>query len=105
MKEFLERLDEAIARSGGLLCIGLDSDYSRLPRPLRGLKPAEAVLEFNRQIIEATADLAAAYKLNLAFYEALGPAGLEALEETLALIPEGVLKIGDAKRGDIGNTN
>jgi len=62
------------------------------------------VLEFNRQIIEATSDLVCAYKPNLAFYEAMGDRGLSALRETLKLIPRSILTIGDGKRGDIGNT-
>jgi orotidine-5'-phosphate decarboxylase len=65
---------------------------------------ANPVLEFNRQIIEATQDLVCAYKPNLAFYEAMGDRGLNALRETLKLIPKSVLSIGDGKRGDIGNT-
>ena len=101
---FGERLQQAIARQGSLLCIGLDPEVEKLPTPLRGLPPAEAVLIFNRAIVEATADLVVAYKPNLAFYEALGPAGLEALRQTLALIPPGIISLGDAKRGDIGKT-
>jgi orotidine-5'-phosphate decarboxylase len=62
------------------------------------------VLEFNRWIIETTQDLVCAYKPNLAFYEALGSRGWEILHETLALIPKHIVTIGDAKRGDIGNT-
>jgi orotidine-5'-phosphate decarboxylase len=62
------------------------------------------VLAFNKAIIEATLPYALAYKFNLAFYEAQGLAGWRALEESLALIPEGYLTIADAKRGDIGNT-
>jgi orotidine-5'-phosphate decarboxylase len=101
---FLERLEQAYAANGSLLCVGLDPEPSKLPAALRDLPPAEAVLAFNRAIIEATADLVACYKPNLAFYEALGPAGLEALRQTLALVPPGILTIGDAKRGDIENT-
>jgi orotidine-5'-phosphate decarboxylase len=66
--------------------------------------PVADVAEFNRAIIEATSDLVCAYKPNLAFYEALGPAGHEALEETLKVIPSWIPVIGDSKRGDIGNT-
>ena len=64
----------------------------------------EAVLAFNRALIEATSDLAVAYKPNVAFYESMGADGWAVLEETLAAIPEDCLKIADAKRGDIGNT-
>ena len=85
------------------LCIGLDSDTSRLPKHL--LKYDDPVFEFNRQIIEATCDLCVAYKPNLAFYEALGPSGWTTLEKTLELIPDDIFTIADAKRGDIGNTS
>jgi orotidine-5'-phosphate decarboxylase len=86
-----------------LLCIGLDTDQAKLPGTLSG-RP-DAVLEFNRQIIEATHDLVCAYKINLAFYELLGEQCWSLVRETLALIPEGIITIGDGKRGDIGNTS
>jgi orotidine-5'-phosphate decarboxylase len=101
---FNARLDAAMIGRDSLLCVGLDPEPEKLPEALRRLPPAEAVLAFNREIIAATSDLVVAYKPNLAFYEALGPAGLEALRETVRLIPSGVLAIGDAKRGDIANT-
>lgn len=85
-----------------LVCVGLDTDPHQLPGHLRD--SADGVLEFNRQIIEATRDLVCAYKPNLAFYEALGTSGLDILAKTLALIPSEIVTIGDAKRGDIGNT-
>ncbi|MFN8923434.1 MAG: orotidine-5'-phosphate decarboxylase, partial [Sphingobacteriia bacterium] len=81
------------------LCVGLDTDPELLPPAVHG-----DVLAFNKAIIEATLPYALAYKFNLAFYEAQGLAGWRALEESLALIPEGYLTIADAKRGDIGNT-
>ncbi|HEX2515959.1 MAG TPA: orotidine-5'-phosphate decarboxylase [Chloroflexota bacterium] len=93
-----------MARRDSLLCVGLDPEPEKLPEALRRLPPAEAVLAFNREIIAATSDLVVAYKPNLAFYEALGPAGLETLRQTVRLVPPGVLTIGDAKRGDIANT-
>ncbi|MGH2567402.1 MAG: orotidine-5'-phosphate decarboxylase, partial [Bacteroidota bacterium] len=61
-------------------------------------------LTFNRRIIDATHDLVCAYKLNLAFYEALGDGGWRVMEKTLEHIPRGIITIGDGKRGDIGNT-
>ena len=64
----------------------------------------EAVLAFNRALIEATSDLAVAYKPNVAFYESMGADGWDVLQQTLAAIPDGCLRIADAKRGDIGNT-
>jgi orotidine-5'-phosphate decarboxylase len=101
---FFERLDGAIARNRSLLCVGLDPEPEKLPDALKSLPAAEAVVAFNREIIAATADLVACYKPNFAFYEALGPEGLVALRETLAIIPREIPTIGDAKRGDIDNT-
>lgn len=91
-----------IRTKSSFLCVGLDPDLVRIPGHL-GTGP-EAVLAFNKAIIEATSDLAVAYKPNVAFYEALGPEGWAVLQETMAAIPEGCLRIADAKRGDIGNT-
>ena len=93
------------ARNGSLLCVGLDAEPERLPTHLQSLPPAEAILAFNRAIIDATCDLVAAYKPNLAFYEALGPAGMEAFRATVAHVPFGIPVIADAKRGDIDNTS
>ncbi|HEV2122934.1 MAG TPA: orotidine-5'-phosphate decarboxylase [Chloroflexota bacterium] len=101
---FFARLEASIQRNKSLLCIGLDVEPEKLPRSLHSLPPAQAVLAFNRQIIDATADLVACYKPNLAFYEALGPEGLDVLRQTLTLIPPEIPTIGDAKRGDIDNT-
>jgi orotidine-5'-phosphate decarboxylase len=92
-----------IFRKKSFLCIGLDSDISRLPPHL--LQYDDPVFEFNRQIIEATSDLCVAYKPNLAFYESRGAAGWRSLEKTMALVPGGIFKIADAKRGDTGNTS
>ena len=94
---FTEKLRDAITRNNSLLCVGLD------PNP-RLMPPGVTVTQFNRAIIDATRDLVCAYKPNLAFYEAAGLEGLRALEETLALMPSDIPTIGDAKRGDIGNT-
>jgi orotidine-5'-phosphate decarboxylase len=98
----VQQLVDAIRRKSSFLCVGLDPDPSRIPRHL-GSGP-EAVLRFNKAIIEATSDLAVAYKPNVAFYEAMGSDGWSVLSETLGAIPEGCLRIADAKRGDIGNT-
>lgn len=88
--------------SGSLLCIGLDTDVRRIPRTLAG--SVDAATEFNRRIVDATHDLVCAYKLNLAFYESMGDDGARCLRATLAEIPGTVITIGDAKRGDIGNS-
>lgn len=99
---FLSKLRTTQRRQNSLLCIGLDPSRELLPRHLRSR--ASGVFEFNRSIIEATSDLVCAYKLNLAFYEALGANGWKNLRQTLSAIPSNVLTIGDGKRGDIGNT-
>ncbi|MCS6903091.1 MAG: orotidine-5'-phosphate decarboxylase [Candidatus Bipolaricaulota bacterium] len=101
---FIAKLYEAARRNNSWLCIGLDSELAKLPPFLRARYGPHAVLEFNRAIIAATADLVCAYKPNLAFYEMLGPIGLEILYKTRELIPKEIPVIGDAKRGDIENT-
>jgi len=95
---FTDKLAKATQTNESLLCIGLDPDPERMPSDV-------TVLEFNRAIIDATSDLVCAYKLNFAFYEALGDAGLTALKQTVKHIPDIIPVIGDAKRGDIGNTS
>ena len=99
---FTQRLRQVQIKQNSLLCIGLDIDADKIPVHLQSAK--NSVLEFNKEIIEATYDLVCAYKPNLAFYEAMGESGITALRETLKLIPKSVLTIGDGKRGDIGNT-
>jgi len=95
--------------AGRHLVVGLDADPARIPESVApGAAPAERVVAFNRAIVTATADLAAAYKPNSAFYEALGTEGFVALEETVAAIragAPGAAVILDAKRADIGSTN
>lgn len=85
------------------ICVGLDSDINKIPSHLS--TTSNPILEFNKVIIEATYKYAAAYKINFAFYENWGIEGFKTLEETIKLIPEDVLIIADAKRGDIGNTS
>ncbi|MGH2461142.1 MAG: orotidine-5'-phosphate decarboxylase [Chloroflexota bacterium] len=99
---FLEKLRASIETNASLLCVGLDPEIDRLPASLD--HSVDGVLAFNRAIVEATSDQVCAYKPNLAFYEAMGPDGLRCLEATLRLIPAGIPVIGDAKRGDVGNT-
>ena len=94
---FNEKLLTACRKNKSLLCIGLDPDPELMPSQIK-------VSEFNKAIIKATSDLVCAYKLNLAFYEALGDEGLNALKDTIKYIPDYIPVIGDAKRGDIGNT-
>lgn len=97
-----EQLFEQILQKKSYLCIGLDTDPKKLPQHL--MDTEDPVFEFNRHIIEATADLCVAYKPNIAFYEAQGPQGWVSLEKTLQVIPDNIFTIADAKRGDIGNT-
>jgi orotidine-5'-phosphate decarboxylase len=94
--KFTDKLLNASRKNKSWLCIGLDPDPE--------LMPGVDVLQFNKAIIEATSDLVCAYKPNLAFYEALGIEGLATLEKTVKYIPGDIPVIGDAKRGDIGNT-
>ena len=102
---FAERLSARQADTASLVCIGLDPDLQRLPPHLtREKNAARAVIAFNRAIIEATADTAAAYKLNLAFFETLGAESWSVMQATLDAIPEAVPVIADGKRGDIGNS-
>jgi len=94
-----------IRRKRSFLCIGLDPDISKIPEDLKYL--TDPVFEFNRQIIDATIDLAVAYKLNLAFYEANGAKGWQSYERTIEYLcknKDRTFIIADAKRGDIGNT-
>ena len=98
-----DQLFQQIKSKGSYLCVGLDTDLSRVPSHL--LKGDDPIFEFNKQIIDATIDYAVAYKPNLAFYEAHGSKGLESLEKTIEYIPDDIFTIADAKRGDIGNTS
>jgi orotidine-5'-phosphate decarboxylase len=100
---FNARLHSAQKKSHSLLCVGLDTDVKKIPVYLRGKK--NGILEFNKRIIEATKDLACAYKINFAFYESLGKEGWTIIEKTRAAIPSGIITIADAKRGDIGNSS
>jgi orotidine-5'-phosphate decarboxylase len=94
--KFVEKLLAASQQNKSLLCVGLDPDPSQMPKiPL---------LDFTWGIINATRDLVCAYKPNFAFFEAMGLQGIEALIETIKYIPDSIPVIGDAKRGDIGNT-
>jgi orotidine-5'-phosphate decarboxylase len=102
------QLVSAIRSMGSYLCVGLDTDPEKLPRHLQDQydrKSADAVFEFNREIIDATKDHCVAYKINTAFYEAEGVKGWEAMERTVNYIPSTHFRIADAKRGDIGNTS
>jgi len=93
---FIAKLLNISRKNKSLLCIGLDPNPESMPEV--------DILEFNKAIIDATCDLVCTYKPNLAFYEALGIEGLTILQRTMEYIPSDIPVIGDAKRGDIGNT-
>ncbi|HSY76842.1 MAG TPA: orotidine-5'-phosphate decarboxylase [Bacteroidia bacterium] len=104
MKRFLTRtqISTFIHQKKTFLCVGLDTDINKLPSHFP--KTPASVVEFNESIIEETHDICVSYKLNLAFYEAMGAAGWDVLRRTIELLPENSFVIADAKRGDIGNT-
>ena len=98
-----EQLIKNIKAKKSFLCVGLDPDTSKMPESLKG-----DLFEFNKRIIDATADFAVAFKPNLAFYESQGLAGYKAFEDTIRYIRDNypdIFIIADAKRGDIGNTS
>jgi orotidine-5'-phosphate decarboxylase len=92
-----------IRKKKSYLCVGLDSDIDKIPKHL--LSDRDPLFSFNKIIIDATKDMCVAYKINTAFYEALGVKGWESLEKTVNYISSNHFKIADAKRGDIGNTS
>jgi orotidine-5'-phosphate decarboxylase len=100
---FIEKLKTVQAQNDTLLCVGLDTDIAKIPAALRSRPDAQ--LEFNKRIIDATHDLVCAYKINFAFYEAYGARGWETIVETVKHIPQPIVTIADAKRGDIGNSS
>jgi orotidine-5'-phosphate decarboxylase len=101
-------LVENKSREGKFLCVGLDPDVSKIPAHVLAGSLEDGIVAFHRRIVDATRDIAGAYKPNAAFYEAHGEAGWRALKSTISLIIElapDVPIILDAKRADIGNTN
>lgn len=98
-----KELIEQIRIKQSFLCVGLDTDLSKIPPHL--LETEDPIFEFNKAIIDATKDFAVAYKPNIAFYECYGPKGWESLKKTIDYIPTNIFTIADAKRGDIGNTS
>ncbi|MBI5221542.1 MAG: orotidine-5'-phosphate decarboxylase [Candidatus Magasanikbacteria bacterium] len=102
----MEKIKNIIAKNNSLVCVGLDSEVSKLPAHLKNSEFPQ--FEFNKAIIDATADLVCAYKPNTAFYEAQGEQGIKELKMTCDYLKEkypDILLILDAKRADIGNTN
>ena len=97
------QLRDIIFKKRSVLCVGLDTDITKLPKHLLGNE--DPVFSFNKAIIDATKDQAVAYKINTAFYEAQGIKGWISMQRTLEYIPKDIFTIADAKRGDIGNTS
>lgn len=100
---FNERLNQICSHKNSLVCVGLDVDLKKIPPFLHQQKTPQVT--FSRAIIDATIEYAAAYKINTAFFEAYGTKGWEAMTEIVHYLPDDVIKIADAKRGDIGNTS
>ena len=101
-----QQLTAQIRTKKSFLCIGLDVDLTKIPQHLLAFE--DPIFEFNKAIIDATHDLCVSYKPNIAFYEAYGLKGWEALQKTINYINENypeIFTIADAKRGDIGNTS
>jgi len=98
-----QQLIEQIRQKQTYLCVGLDTDSTKIPGHLQS--HPDAIFEFNKAIIDATLPHCVSYKINTAFYEAMGLKGWEAMERTVNYIPDTHFKIADAKRGDIGNTS
>lgn len=96
-------LVEQIQQKQSYLCVGLDTDLAKIPQHLQS--HPDAMFEFNKAIIDATLPHCVSYKINTAFYEAMGVKGWEVMERTVNYIPDTHFKIADAKRGDIGNTS
>lgn len=98
-----QELINQIRAKQSFLCVGLDSDVSRIPQFL--LEKDDPIFEFNKVIIDHTKEHCVAYKPNIAFYESLGAKGWDSLAKTIDYIPDTHFTIADAKRGDIGNTS
>jgi orotidine-5'-phosphate decarboxylase len=98
-----QQLIEQINQKQSYLCVGLDTDLTKIPSHLQS--HPDAMFEFNKAIIDATLPHCVSYKINTAFYEAMGVKGWEVMERTVNYIPDTHFKIADAKRGDIGNTS
>lgn len=92
-----------ISAKKSFLCIGLDTDITKIPVHL--LDTEDPVFEFNKEIIDATKEFCVSYKINTAFYESRGISGWQSLIKTCNYLPGECFTIADAKRGDIGNTS
>jgi orotidine-5'-phosphate decarboxylase len=100
--KIIEKIENRIKSSNSRVCVGLDLDIEKIPPHLP--KNMDGLFEFAKEIIHSTKDHVLAYKPNLAFFEVFGSKGFELLEKILKEIPNDIITIADAKRGDIGNT-
>jgi len=100
---FNARLNQICQRRDSLVCVGLDVDLAKIPRFI--LAKDSPLVYFSKAIIDSTVEYAAAYKINTAFFESYGAEGWRAMTEIVNYLPADVIKIADAKRGDIGNTS
>ena len=100
---FKQKFLDISHKNNSLLCVGLDIDKDKMPKFLFE-SSKNPFLDFNKSIIDATRDIACAYKLNMAFYEVFGKEGFDLLEKTIEYIPKDIVVILDGKRNDIGNT-
>jgi orotidine-5'-phosphate decarboxylase len=98
-----QKLISEIQRKKSFLCVGLDTDITKIPKHL--LSEPDPIFSFNKAIIDATKDYCVSYKINTAFFEAAGAKGWESMQRTFDYLPKECFTIADAKRGDIGNTS
>ena len=101
--KFNNWFNSVCTKRNSLVCVGLDVDLYKIPKFI--LEKDDPLVYFSKAIIDATIDYAAAYKINTAFFEAYGATGWEAMAKIVNYLPDDVIKIADAKRGDIGNTS
>lgn len=100
---YITKLRKCLKEKNSFLCVGIDPDPEKLPDKFE--KSVEGVFDFCKELIEATREFTPAYKFNLAFFEIWGWEGWQILEKLLALVPKDIFLVGDAKRGDIGNSS
>ena len=103
-KSFITKLTEAVARHNSLLCVGLDPDPHNFPSHFSQTVDTDALVNWGKDIVKQTSQFVCCYKPNFAFYEQHGPAGLEAMRQTIAAVPDDIPVLLDVKRGDIGST-
>lgn len=102
----IDRLYESVEEKG-FVCVGLDTSFDYIPNSIKekSSNVSEIVFEYNKQIIDCTKDITGIYKVQIAYYEAMGLEGMKAYSKTVAYLRENnLLSIGDVKRGDIANT-